>query len=261
MRKSGTSPGAADAFGGADADLNVGDIVGMLFAIFGDCNLDGKSRTLRRKGRVIHLTPKAFELLTLLLERHPAVVSKQDIMEHLWPGTFVSEANIPNLIAEIREASGDSADEPRYIRTVHRLGYAFCAKVNVVNEDAKTTDEPSLFSLIIDGREMRLIEGDNIVGRGESCQVVVNSSTVSRRHTRIRVGRNVALVSDLKSKNGTYVGGARVHGLFHIRDGDEIQIGEVKMTFRQLDRTRPTKTYLPSGDNPAKKRDAQETKS
>jgi DNA-binding winged helix-turn-helix (wHTH) protein len=235
----------------------------LLFAIFGDCNLDGKSHTLRRKGHVIHLTPKAFELLKLLLERHPAVVSKQDIMEHLWPGTFVSEANIPNLIAEIREASGDSSDQPRYIRTVHRLGYAFCAKVNVVNEDSQEPGHSSLFCLVIDGRESRLIEGDNIVGRGENCQVTVNSSTVSRRHTRIHVGRDVALVSDLGSKNGTYVRGTRIQGIFHIKDGDEIQIGEVKMKFRQLDRTRPTKTYLPStpSEAPTEKHDTHDTQS
>jgi DNA-binding winged helix-turn-helix (wHTH) protein len=237
--------------------------VGLLFAIFGDCNLDGKSHTLRRKGHVIHLTPKAFELLKLLLERHPAVVSKQEIMEHLWPGTFVSEANIPNLIAEIREASGDSSDQPRYIRTVHRLGYAFYAKVNIVNEDAQDSGRSSLFSLIIDGRESRLIEGDNIIGRGEKCQVIVNSSTVSRRHTRIRVGRDVALVSDLNSKNGTFVRGTRIQGLYHVKDGDEIQIGEIKMIFRQLDRTRPTKTYLPPAPSNAatEKHDAQDTQS
>ena len=60
----------------------------------------------------------------LALER-PKVLAKTVLQQRLWPDTFVAEANLSNLIAEIRDALGDSPREPAYIRTVHKVGYAF----------------------------------------------------------------------------------------------------------------------------------------
>ena len=74
--------------------------------------LDGAGRRLLRDGADVHLTPKAFELLQLLIDRRPAAVAKNAIMEALWPSTFVLEANVANLIAEIRVALGDDASRP-----------------------------------------------------------------------------------------------------------------------------------------------------
>ena len=73
----------------------------------------------------IHLSPKAFELLKTLIDQRPRALSKNELHEHLWPATFVSEANLASLIAEIREALDDTARQPRFIRTAHRFGYAF----------------------------------------------------------------------------------------------------------------------------------------
>jgi DNA-binding winged helix-turn-helix (wHTH) protein len=235
-----------------------------LFAIFGECNLDAKSHVLNRAGKVIHLTPKAFELLVLLLERRPAVVSKQEIMDCLWPQTFVSEANVPNLVAEIREAIGDSVEQPRFIRTVHRVGYSFHGSASVVMDETGMVSGVSRFFLVIDGREMALNDGDNIIGRGEDCQVLVNTPTVSRRHARIKIASGVALISDLGSKNGTLVGGVALRGIARLKDGDEVQVGEVKMDFRVFDRARPTKTYsypAPDGNSTAKRPSRPDTNS
>ena len=83
-------------------------------------------RQLTRAGREIHLEPKAFELLSALVLERPKALSKADLQERLWPGTFVAEANLSNLVAEIRAALGDPARAPLFVRTVHRFGYAFC---------------------------------------------------------------------------------------------------------------------------------------
>ena len=91
--------------------------------------LDVPGRRLLRDGADVHLTPKAFELLHLLIDRRPAAVAKNAIMEALWPSTFVLEANVANLIAEIRVALGDDASRPRFVRTVPRFGYAFSGDV------------------------------------------------------------------------------------------------------------------------------------
>jgi DNA-binding winged helix-turn-helix (wHTH) protein len=70
---------------------------------FGPFTLDLATRQLRSGDREIHVSPKAFELLAKLALDRPRVLSKSDLLQHLWPDTFVAEANLSNLIAEIRE--------------------------------------------------------------------------------------------------------------------------------------------------------------
>src|SRR6185436_12510804 len=98
---------------------------------FGPCMLDLDTRQLVRNGREIHLTPKAYALLDALISDRPKVVSKADLQHRLWPDTFVVEANLSALVAEIRTALGDRARAPRYVRTVHGFGYAFCATATI----------------------------------------------------------------------------------------------------------------------------------
>ncbi len=214
----------------------------VVSAEFGDCLLDGESRQLRRKGKAVHLTPKAFALLALLLERRPALVRKQEIMQHLWPDTFVVEANVPNLIAEIREAVRDPVERSRFIRTAHREGYAFCGAAQVTLPRAES-EASSSFSLVVEGRELPLARGSNVVGRGQTCQIRVDSQTVSRRHADIRVAEGAAWIQDLGSKNGTVVRGARVSGQVPLSDGEEIRVGEVHLCLRVTARNAKTKTF------------------
>ena len=92
---------------------------------FGECVLDSETRQLSVRGEAVHLSPKAFQFLELLLQSRPKAVSKGEIHERLWPGTFVSEGTLTSLLAEVRSATGDSARDPHFVRTVHRFGYAF----------------------------------------------------------------------------------------------------------------------------------------
>jgi DNA-binding winged helix-turn-helix (wHTH) protein len=79
----------------------------------------------------VHLEPKAFRLLELLLAARPKALSKRDLQDELWPKTYVSERSLARLVANLRIAIGDRATEPRFIRTVHGFGYAFCGDVSV----------------------------------------------------------------------------------------------------------------------------------
>jgi len=78
-------------------------------AWFGEYALDDSRRELLHRGAPVHLTPKAYALLQLLLERRPAAVSKAEIHDRIWPGTFVSEVNLATLVFEIRAAVGDAS--------------------------------------------------------------------------------------------------------------------------------------------------------
>ena len=100
--------------------------------VFGPFILDLDTRQVTRGSREIHLTAKAFDLLAVLALDRPKVLSKAVLQERLWPATFVAEANLSNLVAEIRNALDDSARPPVYIRTAHGLGYAFCGDAVVI---------------------------------------------------------------------------------------------------------------------------------
>lgn len=104
--------------------------------LFGDCTFDSGARTLQRGTETVRLSGKAFQLLEVLLAARPNPVSKADLFAKLWPDTFVSEANLASLIKEIRAAIGDDARTPRFVRTVHRFGYAFSGAVTETPERA-----------------------------------------------------------------------------------------------------------------------------
>ena len=197
---------------------------------FGEFTLDTDTRQVIGADGELHLSPKAYELLTILVEGRPRALSKQELYERLWPDTFVSEVNLATLIAEIREALGDDARKPRFIRTAHRFGYAFCGTTADAprGDDAETT----FCWLLIGGRRVPLQVGENILGREPEDGINLDSPTVSRRHARISISGTEAVVEDLGSKNGTFVGGEPVSTAVQLKDGDEIRTGSVVFRFR-----------------------------
>ena len=193
----------------------------------GECRFDSLRREVRRGEERVHLSPKAFELLGLLVARRPRAVSKDELFGLLWPNTFVTEASLAGLVAEIRRELRDDAREPRFLRTVHGFGYAFSA-----DGVAESRDEGAVCRLIWGVREVALGAGENVLGRDASAAVFIDDATVSRHHARIVVERSGARLEDLGSKNGTWVGGWRIGGPHPLVDRDQIRIGSVPMTFR-----------------------------
>ena len=196
----------------------------------GDLTFDADTRQLRRAGTAIHLSPKAFDLLRILIEDRPRVLAKDELHERLWPATYVSEANLASLVAEIRDALGDEARDPRFVRTVHRIGYAFCGEA--VEDSALRSAQPTSFCwLVKEGRRLPLQAGENLLGR-EDTAIQIESPTVSRRHARIVVVGADVTIEDLESKNGTFVEGQAVSTPTRLKDGDEIRTGSVVFRFR-----------------------------
>jgi DNA-binding winged helix-turn-helix (wHTH) protein/TolB-like protein/Flp pilus assembly protein TadD len=97
--------------------------------VFGPFRLNPPERTLIREGEPISLTPKAFEILTVLVRNSGHLVSKDRLMQEVWPDAFVEEANITQHVSMLRKALGEATDEHRYIETVPREGYRFTASV------------------------------------------------------------------------------------------------------------------------------------
>jgi DNA-binding winged helix-turn-helix (wHTH) protein len=179
----------------------------------------------------VHLSPKAFQLLELLLRRRPAAIPKGEIMAEVWSGTHVTEASLASTVAELRAALADQKTAPRFIRTVHGFGYAFCGEAADDAPMADARDQPS-FRLIWQRREIQLHEGENVLGRDRDAVVWLDSSTVSRRHARIVITGREAVIEDLGSRNGTSVGGRKVEAPTPLADRDELKLGSVVMAFR-----------------------------
>jgi DNA-binding winged helix-turn-helix (wHTH) protein len=218
---------------------------------FGQFILDSDTRELRRRDARVHLSPKAFDLLVLLLERRPAVVSKQDIQERLWPSTFVEDANVSVLVADIRRALDDEPRAPAFVRTVHGRGYAFSG---TATEVAPTQPPASRESRLRQGyggqapitcwlawreHSRPLTAGVNVVGRDPTCQVWVDARGVSRRHAQITVAETGVMLEDLESTNGTFVGEAKVTSPRMLANGDVIGLGPETMTFHVWSEDRP----------------------
>ena len=199
---------------------------------FGPFTLDTDTRQLRRGADERHLTPKAFDLLELLARERPRALPKSTLLETLWPDAFVVEANLSNLVAELRAALDDDARQPRYVRTVYGRGYAFCEEALDTSRPAAPEAAPAAFCVVVDGRPRPLHRGENVVGRAIEAEVWIDSDSVSRRHAIIRVVDGKAALEDLDSKNGTWLRGERLREPAPLADGDEIRVGSVNVVFR-----------------------------
>jgi DNA-binding winged helix-turn-helix (wHTH) protein len=198
---------------------------------FADCVIDTDRRQVFRGGREVTLSPKAYQLLTLLIDARPKALTKQRLSEQLWPNTHVVDANLPNLIGEIRTAIGDRAPAARFIRTLHGFGYAFCADANVVKAGTEGLAGSLPCWLVCNGQTLPLMAGENVIGRDPEVQIRLDASGVSRRHARIVVGGDSAVIEDLNSKNGTRVAGNRIAAPYALTNRDELRLGSVCLTF------------------------------
>jgi DNA-binding winged helix-turn-helix (wHTH) protein len=201
---------------------------------FGPFIVDAQTRQLARGSQVLHLSPKAFDLLLLLLERRPAVVQKGEIASRIWPGVTVSETSMGGLVKEIRRALRDDPAQPAFIRTAHRVGYAFIARVDGEDVPRPAPDQGSYRCwLAWNDRTFSLAPGENIIGRDPRCTVWIDASGVSRRHARIVVTASESTVEDLGSRNGTAIRRTTVTTPRPLQDGDPIRVGGTTLTFRQ----------------------------
>jgi DNA-binding winged helix-turn-helix (wHTH) protein len=205
---------------------------------FGPFTLDEGARQLSRGSHAIHLSPKALDLLALLAQRRPQAISKSDILDALWRDTFVSEGNLAVLVKEIRDALGDDAQRPTYIRTVQRFGYAFAAAAA-----ERGTRAAAPCWLTWGSQRATLMAGENTLGRDPSSDVFVDMVGVSRRHAMIAVEGDAMTLTDLGSKNGTFVEGRRIDAAAPLGDDVEIRLGPVPLRFRRLPQGGSTQTF------------------
>jgi DNA-binding winged helix-turn-helix (wHTH) protein len=204
---------------------------------FADCVLDLRTRQLERLGKVVPLEPKVYELLEVLIRRRPAVVANNELDELLWPQVYVARTSLTRLVSELRSALGDTPRGSRVIRTAYKTGYAFCADVTAMPSSAAA---PATTELVWQGQILALTDGEHLAGRDPDCALVVEASTVSRRHARITVASGAATIQDLDSTNGTHVKGVRISGPTRLDPGDELALGSERVQVRRRRTSAPT---------------------
>ena len=199
---------------------------------FGPFLFDSTTRQVLEGSRAVHLSPKAFDLLQVLLEHRPALVSKAELQDRVWPDVAVVEANVANAIAEIRRGLGDDPKSPAFVCTVSRRGYRFCAEAEPIGEIPEARHRFHRWWLNWKDTTLPLSEGDNVVGRHPASDVWINATSVSREHARIVIDTGGAAVEDAGSTNGTYVDGKKISGRHSLVDGSHVTFGSEKTTFR-----------------------------
>jgi len=207
---------------------------------FGDFVLDSETRQLVRSGEDVHLSPKAFDLLRILVAKRPNVVSKGELFAQIWPDTFVVDANLNVLVGEIRKATGDDARAPRVIKTAHGVGYSFCGDATDLEASVGPRSGDMRCWLSWKQHTYPLAVGDNIIGRDPRCDVWLDHDGISRRHARIRIATSEpAVLADLESTNGTFVGRQRIVTPTTLADRDVIKLGDVSVQFREWSEEAP----------------------
>ena len=208
---------------------------------FGDFVLDRGTRQLRRGEEERRLGPKALDLLELLLDQRPNVVARERIRDRLWPDTSVSESTLATVVAEVRAALDEERKKPRFLRTVHGVGFAFCGQATESGPRSRARRAMS-YRLVLEDREVTLRPGENLLGRVEDGVVWMESPTVSRRHARIVVDGGKVVLEDLASKNGTFVRGQRISAPTALVDGDVFRVGRVSVKLRAFPPDEATRT-------------------
>jgi DNA-binding winged helix-turn-helix (wHTH) protein len=203
----------------------------MVRFLFDQFCLDTEQKALLRGRAPVRLTPRAYRLLEYLVTQRPKAVSKRDLLEHVWAGTFVEEANLKTLVLEIRTALEERGGRAGAIRTVFGYGYAFAGEV----AEEKRAEARAVVAVRWLDRSVMLPEGGHLIGRRTDCAVRIDAPSVSRVHARLEVTRDALRLEDRRSKNGTFVSGRRVNAPAELLHRGEVRIGDVVVEIVRLE--------------------------
>jgi TolB-like protein len=124
---------------------------------FANIEIDVAQHELRRAGKVVPIEPQVFDLLVHLVRNHDRVVSKDELIEAVWEGRFISEATLSSRISAARRAIGDNGDDQLLIRTHHKRGFRFIGKVDTAAPSPDTVAEiPTQQLAVAEGSAKRL---------------------------------------------------------------------------------------------------------
>src|ERR1043165_483760 len=123
------------------------------FYEFGRFRCDPPEHLLLCEGKPVALAPKAFEILVVLIQSKGRLLTKDQLMQQVWPDSFVEESNLTVNISALRRALGESTGGEQYIETVPKVGYRFVAPVTEI-ENEPSVPEPVANPVPIEKKEI-----------------------------------------------------------------------------------------------------------
>jgi len=213
---------------------------------FGPFVYDAADRVLLRDGTEVALTHKNRELLLLFLENPRRLLTRERIVERVWGESAVTDDAVRAQVGKLRRVLGDS--EGDLVTMVRREGYRWDGDVQAEAAGAPRSVRSAIprdtarFRLVLEDREIQLLEGPNVIGRDSESALWIDHASVSRRHAQVVVAGGRARLEDLQSKNGTHLNGRKISKPEPLSNGDEIRIGVMKITFRTLSRLQTTRS-------------------
>lgn len=192
----------------------------------GRWRVDPSACELRDGETTIRLRPKVMELLAAFARNPGEVLSKHCLLDMVWADVTVGDASLTVAVGELRDALGDNSEKPEFIETIPRRGYRLIAPVSYPAV-SRNQAEVSRFWLTGAGVELVLRQGENLIGRSPEAFVRIDSPKVSRNHARITIDGDTAVVEDLGSKNGTFIGDARIEVPTPLAHGDQLRLGQL----------------------------------
>ena len=199
----------------------------------GDWTVEPSRNRVTRGDEATQLEAKVMDVLVCLAERAGEVLPRDVIVDTVWATEFIAANTLTHAIAVIRRALGDDPRSPEFIETIPKRGYRLIAPVRF-DPPVGPRPGPTIprFKLLVEGRARLLHDGDHVIGRVVEADIQVDVPGVSRRHARLTIRGDEAVVDDLGSKNGTFVGEQRVVGPTGVESGAEIRLGRQSARLR-----------------------------
>ncbi len=212
----------------------------------GEWSVEANANLIVRGAESVRLEPRVMNLLVFLATNAGEVISKDQIVDAVWDGAFISESALTRTIADLRKALGDDARNPRYLETISKRGYRLVAVVGHDADEsvASVPDSRSRFMIVWNGRAHRIDGREFLLGRDPDCSLCISSNLVSRRHARLVLTSRGATIEDLGSRNGTRVNATLIDSPKELSEGDEIRIGSETLVFRDAESPATTHTDL-----------------
>src|SRR5262249_2810638 len=129
---------------------------------FGEFKFDPLNQCVWRRGVSLDLTPKSYALLDYLLTNRGRLVTKEELLEHVWPNSYVTDAVLKVCVREIRKTLDDDATTPRFIETVHRRGYRFIAPIQESQKPPVATARAHTRAPLLVGKKAALAKLDGL---------------------------------------------------------------------------------------------------
>src|SRR5687767_11108939 len=172
---------------------------GKLLYEFGPFRLDPAEHILLRDGLAVSLRPKEFAVLLALVEHHGRLMTKDDLLQQVWPGQFVEEGNLNRHISSLRRVLGESSDAPQYVETVPKVGYRFVAPVREIRDRSAdiVVERHTIARIVTEEEEEEEASGREVIESVSVPKALLTTGAKNNRRRRLAFAASLVILIGL----------------------------------------------------------------